>query len=341
MKRLLSILASFAAALTFAQPVPAQQFVPDPVDEAAARREGSVSWYTSGNLLPAQKTAAAFEAKTKIKVELFRSGGSDVVRRTMAELDAGRVRADVVLMTDVSTGNALIKRGALQPFKPEGFDKVIDGAKHPDGYWIAQRLQLYAIVVRHDKIAPADLPKSWADLTNPKYKGMLIMADPSYTVAAAIVATLLSNKFGWDYYKTLKNHGMMLVRGHEQQFTMMQQGERWIGAENNDPRVYNDGKEVPGLKTIWPTEGSIFLPSPFMIMKAAPRPNAAKLFAQFLLSPEAQKFQIEIGYHSARTDQPAPAGIPPLNEIPLMPIDFDHIEANIAGAKEKFAEIFQ
>jgi iron(III) transport system substrate-binding protein len=83
--------------LGLAAPASAQRgFTPDPVDLVAAKREGAVTWYTSTPVSTAQKIASMFEAETGIKVELFRSGGSAVLRRFMQEIDARRVIADVM-----------------------------------------------------------------------------------------------------------------------------------------------------------------------------------------------------------------------------------------------------
>ena len=78
----------------------AQSFTPDPVDVAAAKKEGAVTWYTSTPVNTAQKIANMFQAETGIKVELFRSGGSAVLRRFMQEIDARRVIADVMTISD-------------------------------------------------------------------------------------------------------------------------------------------------------------------------------------------------------------------------------------------------
>jgi iron(III) transport system substrate-binding protein len=74
-------------------------FTPDPVDLAAAKKEGAVTWYTSTPIATAQKIANLFQAETGIKVELFRSGGSAVHRRFLQEIDARRVVADVMTIS--------------------------------------------------------------------------------------------------------------------------------------------------------------------------------------------------------------------------------------------------
>ena len=65
----------------------APAFAADPVDIDAARREGKVVWYTSVPVETAQKVANLFEQKTGIKVELFRSGGSNILRGFQQEAE--------------------------------------------------------------------------------------------------------------------------------------------------------------------------------------------------------------------------------------------------------------
>ena len=68
----------------------------DAVDVAKAKAEGKVVWYTSTPIEQGQKIADAFEKEIGIKVEMFRSGGSAILRRFQQEMDAGRVAADVL-----------------------------------------------------------------------------------------------------------------------------------------------------------------------------------------------------------------------------------------------------
>jgi iron(III) transport system substrate-binding protein len=103
--------------LVLAAPASAQTAV-DPVDMAAARKEAAVTWYTSTPVETAQKIASMFQAETGIKVELFRSGGSAVLRRFLQEIDARRV-ADVLTISDPAAAGMLIKRDLLVPFRPK------------------------------------------------------------------------------------------------------------------------------------------------------------------------------------------------------------------------------
>lgn len=336
-----ALVATLWVGIASAQPLLAQEFKPDPVDEAAAKREGKVTWYTSTPVAAGQRIASEFEKQTGIKVEMLRTGGQGVIRRFLQEVDGGRINADVITMSDMSAANAMTRRGLFVPFKPPGFDKVIASAKDPNGHYIAQRLSLIGMVARTDKVAAADLPKQWTDLTAPKYKGQLVMADPSFTAIQLMVVATLSRKFGWQFYEDLRRNDTLIVQGHEQVYDMLKRGERVIAAESSDPRVYTNGKPPPNMLTIFSPGGTIVVPSPSAVIKGSPHPNAAKLFAQFNLTVEVQSKLSEDGRPSARTDVPPPVGLPRLGEIAVYPIDYDYIEANTRQLKAKFAEIFQ
>ena len=329
------------AAAWLCMPALGQDFRPDPIDEAAAKKEGSVTWYTSTPVSAGQHIANEFQKQTGIKIEMLRTGGQGVIRRFMQEADAGRINVDVMTMSDMSAANAMTRRGLFVPFKPVGFDKVIPDAKDANGHYIAQRLTLVGMVARTDKVAPADLPKTWTDLTAPKYKGLMVMADPSFTAIQLMVVGTLSRKLGWEFYERLHKNDTLVVQGHEQIYDMVKRGERVIAAESSDPRIYAGGVMPPNMTAIFPTVGSMLVPSPTAVIKGSPHPNAAKLFAQFNLTREVQQKFMEEGRPSPRVDIEPPAGLPRLDSITFYAIDYDWVENNTRQLKAKFAEIFQ
>ena len=336
-----TVWAALLAAMLSASAATAQGFNPDPVDEAIARQEGAVTWYTSTPVAAAQHIANEFEKRTGIKVEMLRTGGQGVIRRFLQEVDGGRIQADVITMSDMSAANAMTRRGLFVPFKPVGFDKVIAEAKDPAGHYIAQRLTLVGMVARNDKVASGDIPKTWTDLTQAKYKGLLVMADPSFTAIQLAVVATLSKKYGWQFYEALRKNDTMIVQGHEQVYDMVKRGERVIAAESSDPRIYAEGKVPANMTSIFPAVGSIVVPSPTAVIKGSPHPNAAKLFAQFNLAIEVQRKFAEEGRLSPRADVAPPEGLPRLDQIEPFPVDYDYVEKNTRQLKAKFAEIFQ
>jgi iron(III) transport system substrate-binding protein len=142
-----------------------------------------------------------------------------VLRRFLQEIDARRVIADVLTISDPAAVSALIKRDLLVPFRPRNFDKIRDEVKDPKGYHIAQRVNVVGIVARTDKgLQP---PRKWTDLTDRKYKGLLVMPDPSYTAIQLMVVGTLSRRYGWDFYQKLRANEVMIVQGHQQVSEML------------------------------------------------------------------------------------------------------------------------
>src|SRR5947209_18540329 len=132
------------AVIAFAGSAAAQEAV----DLAKAKAEGKVVWYTSTPLPQAQKIVNMFEKEHGIKVEMFRSGGSAILRRFQQEVDAGRIAADVLTTSDPAAANALGRKGFFVPFKPQNFDNVRDAAKDRNGLFVAQRLNMVTEYIR-------------------------------------------------------------------------------------------------------------------------------------------------------------------------------------------------
>jgi iron(III) transport system substrate-binding protein len=311
----------------------------DTVDLAAAKKEGSVTWYTSTPVETAQKIASLFQGETGIKVDLFRSGGSAVLRRFMQEIDARRVIADVLTISDPAAASAMIKRDLLVAFRPKNFDKVPDAVKDPQGRHIAQRLNLAGMVVRTDKVS--DPPKNWTDLTDPKYKGRLVMPDPSYTAIQLNVVGMLSQKYGWDFYQKLRANETLIVLGHQQVAETLKRGERVIAAEGADSYTWEDRKAGHKVETVFPADGAFAIAAPTMVIKGSAHPNAAKALAEFMIGDTVQKLFPGEGIYAARADVEPPPGNPPLSKIKLFPVDYDYIEKEATAIKNRFNEIFQ
>jgi iron(III) transport system substrate-binding protein len=313
----------------------------DPIDVAAAKREGKVVWYTSTPIATANKIVKAFETETGVKVELFRSGGSQVIRRFMQEQQAGHLAADVLTTSDPAATATMTRKGIFVAFKPTNFDKVPAEAKDANGAHVAQRLNLITIFVRHDKIADAAAPKTWSDLLDPKYKGQMVTTDPSYTALGLMTVATLAKKFGWGFYEKLRAADTMVVQGNQQVAEMLKNGERLIAAGALDSYAADERKAGHPVATVYPAEGALIIASPTSIVKGGPNPNAAKLLAEFMLSDTAQKFFPEDGGYAARVDIAAPAGSPKLADVKALAVDYDAIEKEAAQVKRKFNEIFQ
>jgi iron(III) transport system substrate-binding protein len=311
------------------------------VDLAKAKAEGKVVWYTSTPIEEAQKIADLFRTQTGITVELFRSGGSQILSRFQQEINAGRVAVDVLTHSDPAAARAMAKKGLFVPFKPKHFENVPDAAKAADGAFIGQRLNMMTHYLRTDKVAPADEPKTWDDLTSPKYKGMLAMADPSFTSLQVSVVAMMSKLRGWGFYEKLRRNDVMIVPGNQQVSDLIKRGERLIAVGALDSYAADLKAAGHPIKTLYPSDGVFVIPSPTAVVKGSPDPAAAKLFAQFMLGDEVQSLFPADGGYSARIDIKAPPGSPDLKSLNVIAVDDDYVEREGGRIKKQFNEIFQ
>jgi len=313
----------------------------DAVDVDKAKAEGKVVWYTSTPIEQGQKIVEAFQKEYGIKVEMFRSGGSAILRRFQQEMDAGRVAVDVLTHSEPAAANALGRKGLFVAFKPKNFDKVPDAAKDAQGLFVGQRLNLMTHYLRSDKVAAGDEPKTWNDFADPKYKGKLVLTDPSFTALQVSVVGTMSKERGWGFFEKLRANDAMVVQGNQQVSDMIKRSERVIAVGALDSYAADLKREGHPVKTLYPSDGVFIIPSPTSVVKGSPSSNAAKLFAEFMIGDTAQKIFPADGGYSARTDIAAPQGAPDLKTLKIINVDYDYIEKETGRIKRRFAEIFQ
>ena len=316
-------------------------FAADVVDMETAKKEGKVVWYCSTPVATAQKISNMFQAKTGIKVELFRSGGSNILRRFQQEGDSGNVFVDVLTHSDPAPANALAKRGLFVPFKPTDFDKVPAEVKDPQGMHIAQRLNVMAIYVRDDMLPEADRPKTWSDLLNPKFKGKIVMPDPNFSSLLVVITGSLAKEHGWKYFEALRKNDIMVVQSNQQVSDMIKRGERPIAMAADAAYVGPARKEGLKATILYPSDGAFVIASPTSVVKGSPNPNAAKAFADFMLSREVQEMFPSEFLYSSRTDVAGPPGYPSLTSFKIHAVDYEYIEKESSRIKRQFAEAMQ
>jgi iron(III) transport system substrate-binding protein len=313
----------------------------DAVDIDAAKKEQSVVWYTSTPIDQANKIVSLFQDKYGVKVELFRSGGSEIMRRFMQEHDAGFNAADVLTTSDPEAIQDLAGKDTFVAFTPAGADQIPAELKDEKGRYFAQRLNVVAFYGNTGNVPSDKLPKSWPDLAKPEYKGKIVITDPSFGVLQVYVVGMLAKEYGWDYFEKLKANDIMIVKGGQQTFDMVKRSERPVSGGTDVSYATAARMQNLPIETVFPSDGAFVVAAPSAVVKGSPHPNAAKLLADFLVSKEAQQVFPDFGNYAARTDIAPPPFSPPLSEMKIKPIDYAYIKNATAEIKKKFNEIFQ
>ena len=340
--------ATTAAAATslFAQPLRAAAPEPAAVTPAlieAARREGRVAFYTALELPTAERLGKAFEAKYPgISVRVERSGAERIFQR-IAQEQASRINSvDVVCSTDPAHFIDWKSHDWVAPYLPE------DVAKHyppeyidPDGMHTVMCAWLEVIGYNTNQVARDDAPKSYADLLDPKWKGKLVKAHPSYSGAILTATFLLVRDLGWSYLEKLAAQKVMQVQSAADPPKKIQVGERAVMADGNDYSLFLLKDRGQPVEPVYPTEGAPLIIVPSGIFRGAPDPNAARLLQSFLLSAEAQQLLVDgfehRSFHALVKEKP---GRTPLSAIKMLKADPVAVLAQTEEIKTRYAKIF-
>jgi ABC-type Fe3+ transport system substrate-binding protein len=281
----------------------------DPALEAAARKEAKVVWYTG--LIVNQITrpmAAAFEARFPgITVQYSRASNTETTLKLLNEARAHRVQADVF---DVTSGiHSLLEAHVVAPYQAPSAAHFPAVLKDPEGYWFGTNLYFLTVAYNTNLVKPAEAPRTWDDLLDPKWEGQ--MAWTSELAAQGppgFIFNALSIKGpdkGMEYLRAFaKQEPIAIASSPRAVLDQVVSGEHGLGV-----MMYNHHAAISaaaGAPVAWlKLEPLVGLFSIMGIPKDAPHPNAARLFEEYVLSPEGQAVFAANDYLPADPDVPA------------------------------------
>lgn len=275
--------------------------------------------------------------------EYFRAGGSKLFSKVMTEIESGQLNADLLASANLGDLIELKKKNLLLEYhSPEG-KAIFDNMKDP-GYWYAYRINTIPMSYNPDILPEAEAPKTWADLLDPKYKGKIAFEDAgSGSQYAQWYA--LREVLGDEFFEKLSKQEPKIYNSSGLIAQGLQTGEILVAGSSESFRYYQEAvlKGVP-LKLVNPPEGIAGMIAPIGIMKDAKHPAAAKLYVEFALSQEGQKFRNSevLGAYSSRADVPPPEGMEAYSEINvLIPKDFDDLQKKREVFTETWTRLFQ
>jgi len=308
----------------------------------AARKEGSVAWYTSLAIPSSTAIAHAFKTKyTGIDVEVHRTGSQRVLQRVMQEATAGIKNADVIHTSDAGHFVLLKDKGLLLQYTPKGVESFPAGFKDKNGFYFGMRATLSVIAYNPKLVADKDAPATWKDLLNSKWSGKEVSAHPGYSGIIMTHVLALVNVYGWEYFRDLAKNKLHLVQSANDPAGIIASGERPVGVNGAEYFYYKTLKQGNPIKIVYPKEGIPLVVSPVAIAKDSPRPNAAKLFTEFIFTKESQQLLADKeGLYTGHPEVTYPADKPKLKDLKLLPADPDELEKRNAEIKKRFIEFF-
>jgi iron(III) transport system substrate-binding protein len=252
-----------------------------------ARKEGALTIYMARSSMP--RIIAAFEKKySGIKVSGWRSGSEGILQRAVNEARSGRSEVDLI-ENNAPEMEAMHVEGLLQEVRTPYLADLIPQAVPPHRTWIGVSYDLFTAAYNTSKVKKENLPKSWQDLADPKWKGMLGVEAEDQTWFAYVLQQLGQDKGIELFRKIVATNGVSLRKGHSLLGQLVASGEVPLGLSLYGwaaPQLQDKGAPIENFgigALIANIQG-------FGLMKKAPHPYTAMLFYDFMLTEGQQIF---------------------------------------------------
>lgn len=303
-----------------------------------AKAEGKVSFYA--NMTAIQPIMDAFNAQYGINGKYTRISTSKFLPTVLTEYQAGKLMADV-LQAPLPVMQMLKAQGVLAPYK----SKV--AASYPAWTQKDDQIQVFgieyvALIYNKEQVKKSDVPKRYEELTDPKWKNKIVMANPAtHATTISWLVGLKENVFKSDadwmaFLKGLAANRPMFVKSFGPTPAPIESGEKLIGISMPKYIITKAPAPLDWARVDQPLLGT---PRGIALSSSAKNPNAAKLFIDFWLSKKA------MGMLSSKVGEYvlAPGVFPPIDGIDkakVIPIrTLSDKEIKSWGAK--FKEIFK
>jgi iron(III) transport system substrate-binding protein len=302
------------------QPAPAEGTAPGESVAAAARREGTLNFYTTIAEKDLATLVRPFESKYGVKVVVWRAGTDKILQRTLAEAAAQRNDVDVIHFGSPEM-EALSREGVLRAVTTPVHDNLQPGSVPPHREWAATLLSVWVQAYNTRLVAKDVLPKTYADLLDPRWKGKLGIEAKDQDWFASVVDVMGGGEQGLEFFRRLvATNGVSVRQGHTLLTNMVVSGEVPLALT-----VYNympEQAKKRGAPVDWfALEPAIARSNAVGVARRAPHPNAALLFYEYLLD-EAQPLFVSMDYVPTNRNVVSPLqGVEILQADPIRTLD--------------------
>ncbi len=306
--------------------------------QSADAPSGTMTLYTSDPDSIMNQVVNDFnEVYPDITVNIFRSGGTEVVSKLQAEQSAGGIQADAIMVADGAYINQLISEGLLLSYRPPNADQAPD--RYHYGNDEAHDVRLTFVVIAYNTLQVETPPTGYQDLLDPEYKDRIASTNPLFNgTAFSQMGTFVNRpEFGWEFFEALRDNGLKFEQGNTGLGAKVANGDYAL-ASTVDIVVRSLIREGSPVAYVWPEEGALQIQTPYAILKDSPNVELAKTFLDYLYSDRAQQLYLDLGFLSVRDDMPKPDDA--AGDINVIQVDSDYIEGNREALREGFTDRF-
>ena len=313
----------------------------EPALYEAAKKEREFTWYTAHyNSETAVAICQGFEKKYPgVKCNHIRTTAQVAYQRLAQDQKAGIAQCSVISSTDQSHYTKMKQDGWLLPYKPKNLSELVDAFRSfndPDGLFTATAAGLVLLTYNTSVVSPAEAPRKWTDLADPKWKNKVSIGHPGFSGYVGTWVVQMKKLYGWDYFKKLELNKPRIGRSINDTVTMLNAKESIVAAGPSATTLESRAKGNP----VAVAEGAVLMVSASGILKNAPAPNAGRLFIEYLLSREGNEVMVAQYQDPVNKSVKPMAGGKSIAEIKTIRPTAVEIEKGIPEVKELFRETF-
>lgn len=260
---------------------------------------------------------------------------------TKIQQEKSNPQADVFWNSEIVRTIQLKNLDLLQSYHSPSAEEIPDKFKDDQGYWTGFSARARVMIINTDLVPPSETPNAVPDLANEEYQQKTALAIPMFGTTATHMAALYTimgrEPFG-ELIKTLKANQVQFLQGNATVRDAVTQGQIAYGLTDTDDvfAIIDDDKPIRMEYLEQDGKGTLLIPNTISLIAGAPNPDAGKQFIDYMLSPEveeklSQTRARQIPLHSDATRH---EGVPDLNKIKTMDVDFEDIAQNTKPCME-------
>ena len=263
-----------------------------------AKREGTLTLYTSLAPTESKPLADAFEQKYGVKVQLWRAQSDEVVQRVVNEAKGRRFAVDVI-ETNGPEMEMIAREKLLGELHSAYVADLPANAIPAHRTWFPDRMNYFVVGYNTTKVKRSDIPPTYEGFADPKWKGRIALEATDSEWMATLIKASPGNK-GADLMRKVAALQPGLRKGHVLLASLVAAGDVPVGLAMYNSNVETLKRKGAPIDYV-PVQPVVARPQGIGVARNAPHPNAAILFAEFVLSPDGQKLFESMGRVPAST----------------------------------------
>jgi len=269
---------------------------------------------------------------------------SEIIKQKLPNLDVAIVRGKtggLMKRIEAERGNPLgdifwsagfatlgSYRQNFEPYKAPSAKGMPASLIGPDNLWVGSNVHVMVLMINERQLKGMTAPKTWSDLYDPKWKGKIVMGDPTRSSSTYAQLYGIHKVFGREGMKKLATN-VVNVKSTSQVYKSVAAGEFAIGITMEYAAYEYVAGGQKEIKLVYPTEGTFLSPEGSILVKGTKHSANAKKVINLLASADLQEALFLKTYRRPAhpgVDVNALAGLPKMSDIKI--IEYDQLQAS-------------